>query len=79
MSSNSIALKAGVLAAKSPLRLHAIDVAQKAWNDILRSRAQRVLATHLHSLDDRTLADIGLNRGQIDLFVSGRIRFESCI
>ena len=38
------------------------------------SRAQRVLATDLHSLDDRPLADIGLDRGQIDLFVSGRNR-----
>jgi uncharacterized protein YjiS (DUF1127 family) len=66
--------KAGALIAKSPLRLHAIGVAQKAGNDILRSRAQRALAAHLHSLDDRTLADIGLNRGQIDLFVSGRNR-----
>ncbi len=39
----------------------------RAW------RAEREAATHLRRLDDRILADLGITRAEIGLFVSGRI------
>ncbi len=36
--------------------------------------AARDAATHLHGLTDHDLADIGITRSEIHLFVSGRLR-----
>ena len=74
MHSNSIALEAEAMTAKNPFRRGAIGIVHKLWRDILHYRAQRALATQLHSLDDRTLADIGLDRGQINSVVFCRNR-----
>jgi len=43
-----------------------------AWRSYWERRARRVTAELLHSLDDRTLQDIGLGRSEISSVVYGR-------
>jgi uncharacterized protein YjiS (DUF1127 family) len=42
------------------------DVLQRAWTVYWTDRAERATAQVLHSLDDRTLKDIGLDRSEIE-------------
>ena len=62
------------LSAKGSFRTRAIDMARRLWNAPSAYQARRETASKLHSLENRALADIGLNRGQIDLALFGRVR-----
>ena len=42
------------------------------WRRYWQGRAKRATVELLHSLDDRTLRDIGLSRGEIQSVVYGR-------
>ena len=44
----------------------------KAWRAYWQRRARRVTVELLHSLDDRTLRDIGVGRDEITSLVYGR-------
>ena len=66
--------EADALPAKRSFRTRAIDMARRLWNAPSAYQARRETASMLHSLDNRALADIGLNRGQIDLALFGRVR-----
>ena len=42
------------------------ELAKELWNSYWAHRAQRASSHILHSLDDRTLADIGIERSEIE-------------
>lgn len=44
---------------------------QRAWANFWRRRAARATLAILHSLDDRTLKDIGMDRSEIESAVCG--------
>jgi uncharacterized protein YjiS (DUF1127 family) len=72
MSNNRKALtsRATTLSAEKTEMTHGISIVRRLWNDLRRYQARREKASMLHSLDDRVLADIGLNRRQIDSAIS---------
>ena len=77
MSNNSNALGSrakDAMSAKSYLKVSAISIARRLWKAHWGYQARCATASMLHSLDDRGLADIGLNRGQIDLALFARVR-----
>ena len=46
-----------------------LDMAQRAWASYWAYRAQLAAVAMLHSLDDRALKDIGLDRSEIESVV----------
>ncbi len=77
MSNNRKALASratGTLSAEKTEMTHGISIVRRLWNDLRRYQARRETASMLHSLDDRVLADIGLNRRQIDSAIFARAR-----
>jgi uncharacterized protein YjiS (DUF1127 family) len=66
-----MAYGSGTLSATSasavPQRASGLKESAKAlWNSYWAFRAQRATSHILHSLDDRTLADIGIERSEIE-------------
>lgn len=51
---------------RGSLLARAIRAVHRSWGDRARDEARRETASMLHGLDDRALADIGLNRRLID-------------
>ena len=48
-----------------------VTLVNRAWNAIVRTNQNAVAARQLHAMSDAQLADIGVERGQIDLLVFG--------
>jgi uncharacterized protein YjiS (DUF1127 family) len=48
-----------------------LDVTRRAWTGYWRRRAARATVGILHTLDDRALKDIGLDRSEIESVVYG--------
>jgi uncharacterized protein YjiS (DUF1127 family) len=59
---------AEVLAGFHGLSLGALVATLKTWNE------QRITRNQLHALNERELADIGLERADIDAVAKGRFR-----
>lgn len=52
---------------------------QGAWRKYWRRRAERATLFILHSLDDRTLKDIGMDRSEIESVVYGACDRRICV
>jgi uncharacterized protein YjiS (DUF1127 family) len=48
---------------------------RRLWRGYWDRQARRAIAVMLHALDDRTLADLGVNRDEVEPLVSRRERF----
>lgn len=51
-----------------------LEAARKIWTRLQRERRLRATIRTLHGLNDRTLKDVGLRRGDIEAVVRDRCR-----
>ena len=50
---------------------------RRLWRGYWDRQARRAIAVMLHALDDRTLADLGINRDEVEPLVSRPRRFTA--